>query len=92
MAMTRNSKRLDPTWAPYVISGRGIAEGHNNEGTARFAFARRSRGFPAGPNHPSGNDRQTGSAMTGSTGIGSRIARFEGFALCRAGRGRTRGK
>jgi hypothetical protein len=48
MAMIRNRKRLDPYWAPYVISGRGIAEGHNNEGTAKFAFGRRSRGFPAG--------------------------------------------
>ena len=42
--MPNKRKPLEPTWAPFVISGQGIAEGHNNPGTAQFAFNRRSKG------------------------------------------------
>jgi hypothetical protein len=44
--MTQKRKRLDPTWAPFVISGRGVAEGHINPSNARFAFQRRSKLCP----------------------------------------------
>jgi hypothetical protein len=36
----------DPLWAPFVLSGLGIAEGFNSSATAWFAWDRRHRGCP----------------------------------------------
>jgi hypothetical protein len=37
---------IDPLWAPFVLSGFGIAEGFKSSATACFAFGRRRIGCP----------------------------------------------